>query len=104
MCDLYDPDGYGVSFADRAVRAARKSHRCDECQREIRVGDSYRHVSGVWEGDFFAMRMCRRCSSAKAWLLGRGHGWTGGSVLADVRSCVQQELAEFGRLRTELEG
>lgn len=98
MCDLYEPDGCGTSFADKVIQKSRKVHVCHECGRDIPKGSSYVIVSGTWEGDFFAMKMCRRCRKASQWLMKRGHGWEGGSVLSSVRYCVEQELAEHGRV------
>lgn len=82
MCDL-DHDG-----------RARKDHRCDECSRMITAGAPYRKIAGTHEGDFWAMKVCKRCMKAMEWLMGRGHGWKGGRVLDDVRECVEQELLE----------
>jgi hypothetical protein len=97
MCDLYHDDGYGVSFADRVVERSRLEHQCSECRRTLPMGSSYVTVSGTYEGDFFATKMCIRCRKASKWLMARGHGWQSGSVLADVRYCVKQELLEKGK-------
>ena len=35
-----------------------------------------------------------RYAEAMDWLNGRGHGWEGGTILEDVRYCVEQEMAE----------
>ena len=99
MCDLYEPDGYGVGFEDRVIQKSRKDHWCRECDRRIPVGSIYVVKSGVWEGNFFSFKVCTRCNKAMKWLLKRGHGWEGGSVLSSVRYCVEQELAEHGKVR-----
>lgn len=101
MCDLYDDGGYGTSFGDKYVNACRVDHYCEECGKHIPVGTSYFVLSGIWEGDFFSMKICPRCQRAKSWLLKRGHGWTAGSILHDVRYCVQHELREKGHARAE---
>lgn len=92
MCDLYDPDGCGTSFADKVITRSRVEHQCEECRRILPAGSSYVRVSGTWEGDFFSMKMCLRCRRATRWLMARGHGWEGGGVLSAVRYCVEQDL------------
>tara|TARA_R110002153_G_scaffold9324_2_gene38604 strand:+ start:1343 stop:1645 length:303 start_codon:yes stop_codon:yes gene_type:complete len=95
VCDLDDgSDGYGTSFGDKIIGAARKQHRCCECPRPIKVGDSYCIVSGTWEGDFYTNKVCLRCRRASKWLMSRGHAWRSGEVIADVRYCVEQNLLE----------
>lgn len=95
MCDLdHGCDGYGTSFADKVIACSRVPHRCEECSRMIPVGSTYVVTSGIWEGEFYYLKMCNRCRKAARWLMARGHGWIYGSILSDVRHCVEQELLE----------
>lgn len=43
------------------IRAARKTHRCCECKREIRPGEKYYYHHGVWEGQGASYKQCERC-------------------------------------------
>lgn len=90
MCDLGDYDGY-CDFAHHEDRVARVAHRCDECRKVIAPGATYRKHVGKWEGDFFAMKFCRRCMLCIDWLDKRGHGWVGGRIHEDVRECALWE-------------
>jgi len=50
-------------FCSRRVKA-RKAHACVEspaCKRGIKAGDLYEKHTGVWEGEFFAVKVCVRC-------------------------------------------
>lgn len=55
-CDAELPE-----FYRKSVRKARKEHRCDECKKPIRVGESYEHVSGKWDGRIGTYKTCPRC-------------------------------------------
>ncbi len=93
MCDL-EVDGYGQELDDRMVRAA-KAHKCNECGRRIEVGETHGVYVGLWEGDFFQMRTCSRCTKARKWLEARGHGWQAGDIREWVRICVDTDGPEI---------
>jgi hypothetical protein len=59
MCDF---DGESPSFYRSVTRVARKDHQCCACQEVIRPGDSYRYITGIWDGDFGDYKQCARCS------------------------------------------
>lgn len=46
------------------VKATRKARRCDWCNTMIPVGSAATKVSGVWEGDFFAVYVHTACDDA----------------------------------------
>lgn len=48
---------------ERLVERARKTHTCGECRRQIEAGESYLYITGVWDGDFHAHKLCRDCQS-----------------------------------------
>ncbi|WP_293857406.1 hypothetical protein [uncultured Alsobacter sp.] len=52
------------SFTTRSVKAARKPHVCEQCGKGIAIGDPYRRVSGVWEGDFYTQALHGECLDA----------------------------------------
>lgn len=45
----------------RVVKRARKEHRCVMCVQKISVGESYRTVSSVFEGEFSYDKVCEAC-------------------------------------------
>lgn len=73
---------------------ARKEHRCGECGRTIKRGETYCKVFGVQDGDPFAGKWCAHCNVAKNWL------WTncGGSLLGAVIEDCESHVQEYGRL------
>jgi hypothetical protein len=93
MCDL-EVDGYGTELRD-TQHTARKQHRCEECGRTIKPGDRYGTFTGLYEGDFFMVKHCLRCTKARHWLGKRGHGWEGGQILEWVRICVETDGEEI---------
>jgi len=99
VCDLDHDFDDGSGFTAAEWRTARKSHKCGECGRGIPRGSRYRKMVGTYAGDFWSDKFCSRCAKCQDWLLARGHGWVGGSIVSDVRYCVQQELAEKGSIR-----
>lgn len=102
MCDIdSDYDCYGsVSLSDRHVKKTRKETYCEECGRKIEVGKPSRYLTGIYDGDFFSMRLCRHCGKAADWLLGRGHAWLVGNIREDVKYCAEWELSKRNNGRT----
>ncbi len=58
MCFYYD--GYN-EFQSSRVHKARKQHRCVECNDPIMPGEKYIYFVAKFEGDFSAVKCCRRC-------------------------------------------
>ena len=53
----YDPPAI---FSSKEVKA-RKSHVCCECGGEIKKGDYYEKVKGLWEGEWREFKTCFTC-------------------------------------------
>lgn len=65
MCNIdYDP----ADFYSSQERKARKNHICSECDREIKRGEKYQNVFGVWWGDTSTFKTCCYCRVAQLWL------------------------------------
>ncbi|MDD3238258.1 MAG: hypothetical protein PHV37_09205 [Candidatus Gastranaerophilales bacterium] len=47
--------------SENLIKKARKEHRCDCCNSSVQVGESYVHIAGVWQGNFFTENMCPQC-------------------------------------------
>ena len=41
---------------------ARKTHKCCECYKAIKPGDTYVVSSGIWEGEPDSFKQCKRCA------------------------------------------
>ena len=87
-CCLYVDDGPSVVLKDKLVRA-RKSHVCGECRREIKRGERYEVLVGVWEGDLRTQKTCLLCTRVRDDLMTCGHYL--GAVWADLQHCLQLE-------------
>lgn len=59
MCD-FNTEGPDA-FTER-WRTARAEHECCACRETIRVGDRYKHSSGVWDGNPASFKHCARCA------------------------------------------
>lgn len=42
-------------------RRARKVYTCDGCYKSIAIGDTYRHMSGIWDGTPNSYKWCLDC-------------------------------------------
>lgn len=59
MC-FYNDDGYPEFYRYTSPKA-RKTYRCDECERMILPGDEYMNHTGKFDGDLFVLRVCMPC-------------------------------------------
>lgn len=65
MCSIdVDPPEF---FNSKTV-TARKSHKCDECARDILDGEVYTNAIGKWDGTFSAFKTCSHCTVLQKWL------------------------------------
>lgn len=52
-------------FFTKAIRKARKVHKCGECSREIQPGEKYEYYSGRYEDKFSVYKTCLDCVSIR---------------------------------------
>jgi hypothetical protein len=64
-CIYVDDKGFGPDCSTQAIRKARKTHYCYECLGEIKRGDRYEELSGVWDGTPARYRTCLNCVSVR---------------------------------------
>jgi len=55
--DDYDPPRCYLE----TVRTARKDHSCCECGKQIKTGEKYEEVTGIWDGHPDRHRTCIIC-------------------------------------------
>lgn len=48
-------------FSNVEFPKARKVHHCEECRRDIKIGQVYEKYSGRWCGDFDSYKTCMDC-------------------------------------------
>jgi hypothetical protein len=77
-------------IADTTQRAA-KAHHCDHCGKSIAIGESYRRIRGVWDGDPGVFRAHIDCEDV-ARKMHRNHGLCSDEGII-LRSDVEAEDA-----------
>lgn len=55
-CDYDQPAAY-----NEKVRKARKAHLCGDCRGDIKPGERYLYMSGIWEGKPENFSRCMDC-------------------------------------------
>ena len=48
---------------ERVVRSAKKEHVCYLCGQKIENGEQYRIMTGVFDGDFYSLKLHGQCHS-----------------------------------------
>lgn len=86
-----DYDG-SLEFYDSRVIVARKSHKCEECGREIPSGQQYEYVSGKFDGDFFYVKTCMDCVDIRDGLTCNGGSIAHGQLWGELRDYGFQNM------------
>ena len=100
MCFYFD-DGH-MECVTSAVRKARKQRRCTDCGGDIRPGERYRFVNGLWEREWYESNECRRCAFDRLRIikheLSEGcRRWEAEPAL----DCIGDALSDYGWTRTD---
>lgn len=82
MCMVDDCEP-GEFYRETRPRA-RKTHKCHECLREIRVGETYRSVATKFDGVVETTKTCAHCEAAGEWLNERCNGYPIGMMREDL--------------------
>lgn len=95
MCMYGDGDGWKVFH--QADRRAAKQHRCGECGRDIEKGETYRHASGLINGQTLwdTFRTCAHCVQAIRWLQVACEGYMFEMAKEDLREHVDGYESEL---------
>jgi len=64
-CVLIPDEGDTPSDIDVSTKSSPLSCKCDECYREIKIGEEYEHVYGRWDGVWSTYRTCQDCLSVR---------------------------------------
>lgn len=93
-CPLQSNDEGDVSPSSISVIAARKPHRCVECDEIIPPGTRYERYACFWEGRAEAYKTCLSCVEI------RNHfacnGWLFGCVWGDLESSFFPDMRAGG--------
>lgn len=60
-CDCSIDVDYSPDFFVSNIVTARTTHKCCECQDEIRPREQYEKVTGKWEGELDTFHTCQPC-------------------------------------------
>jgi len=86
-CDFDEPPKV---FSQRIVKA-KKPHKCCECRKEIKPGDTYEYTFGVWGGDAAAYKTCEPCADLRESLQDAGFCMYFGGL----KSAHEEYLSEY---------
>jgi hypothetical protein len=50
-------------FSNHSNPKARKDHRCDECGKRIKTGETYSRMDGKWEGEMTSHKAHTDCAA-----------------------------------------
>ena len=105
VCDYDAPSVYRRT----EVKAARKEHKCEECRRKIKPGESYELVFGMWDGRADTFKTCAHCLALREWV--KAHVpcfcWAHGNIREDAIETAMGYAHEapgllFGAYRREI--
>lgn len=87
VCDGDYPEVY-----ERRLQKARKTHKCDECWREIKPGEQYEYTFSVLGGDVWPSRTCSHCLDLRDFVVAHipCSCWQHGSMIDDVMEDAKQ--------------
>ena len=89
FCD-YD---FPAVFTSKLVKA-RESHRCSECGSEIKAGEQYETVRGLWDGQWERFKTCSDCLAIRDSLsMMPCFCWSHGGLSEDIQN--QFDYADF---------
>lgn len=82
MCMAFDADPIEMIWKD--TPKARKAHRCDECGRTIRVGETYIRERFKLDGETSTHKTCAHCTVVRDWLSLECGGYVFTAVSEDI--------------------
>ena len=87
QCDCsIDTDYCRADFVSKVIRKARKPHKCIECFGEIKPGDQYEYVTGMWEGTIDEFKTCMPCLRIRKDFC--SNGWLYGGLREAIYECL----------------
>ena len=92
-CSVSPYDHDGPTVCTTRTRRARKPHRCCECGEEIRPGEQYEAVRGLWEGYWDSYATCLTCVRIR-----RDYcpcGWIYGGLRETLMECIGLDYLEI---------
>ncbi len=91
MCRVDDAEGVWLGTT---IQKTRKHRRCDECHRDIAIGERYERAKWLFDGQFDTNTACEHCVAARTWLDVHCGGWVTGTLLEELEEHVAEGYKE----------
>lgn len=93
-------------YKERLIRASKKEHSCELCGGKIAKGEMYRKRVGVWEGEFYDIKLHTICDRAVDIYCAEqdtryDEGWTPEYVMEFVNQDIRDKGQEVPKTRKE---
>ena len=75
------------SFWVSKIKTARKSHKCEECRQEIKIGDKYESLAYYFDG-FHHEKRCAVCCEVRNAFLEDGSCYCPGDMWTEIADYV----------------
>ena len=76
---------------NESLRRARKSHTCSECSKKIEPGESYYHVSTLYDRMWESHKVCESCGDLGHSLAELGFCW----IIGELREAHRTYIALY---------
>ncbi len=101
MCMIEDAEP-ATLYNAHVVAHSRKPRKCDECQRDIAVGEKYHSASMLYDGLWDTFDTCEHCMASQRWLQGQCGGYLHGGVQLDLEEHQHELIFEKPGEKIEL--
>jgi hypothetical protein len=101
VCIGVDSIDEPFEFSTVEIRKARKPHACFECHQQIKLGDSYEHTTGKFDGRFATYRTCLLCREIRD-VFTCGNSWYYGELWEEMREGAFENLTTASPCFNEL--
>lgn len=93
---------------ERVVRSAKKEHECYLCGQKIEKGEQYRILTGVFDGDFYSLKLHGQCHcmveayfAETDYYLNSDEGWDDQIVMDFVNQWLKEDGIEPPELKRD---
>lgn len=89
--DCYCDSEPATVYSERRINRARKTHKCEECRRQIAVGEPYTSTFGVWDGWAQTFCTCQHCQKLRDFITISTpcYCWSHGDGFDDLRDHLE---------------
>jgi len=89
---MIDESEHYQVWSSRKIGHARKEHRCDECHRQVLIGEPYTVYNGLFDGKWQSHPTCQHCMAGPVeWLMQNCRGFCHNAVSDDLIEHFENE-------------